>query len=182
MGAIGKALTSETFTKTIGTIATVAGTLAKAKGQKVAGKAEAQAQRYNAAISRQEAVIVENKKILETKRLMKRKKEILSTQRALFSKGGVLLEGSPLEVIRDTETEIEFDNLVNIYNRDVEKSRFLSEARIGEFEAGVAEREGRRRARRTILTGISKFAATAFKPATKTKTTTPISLKEGLMG
>lgn len=170
MGAIGKALTSETFTKTVGAISTVAGTIAQARGQKIAGKAEAQALKYNAAISRQEAEIVESKKILETKRLMKRKKDILSTQRALFSKSGVLLEGSPLEVIRDTESEIELDNLVNRYNRDIEKSRFLSEARIEEREAGIAEREGRRRGRRTILTGISKFAATAFE---KVPTSTP---------
>jgi hypothetical protein len=163
MGAIGKVLTSEAFTGAVKAI----GTLAQAKGQVVAGKAEAQTQKYNAAISRQEAKIVEDKKILETKRLMKRKKEILSTQRALFSKGGVLLEGSPLEVIRDTEAEIELDNLTNKYNRDVEKSRFLSEAKFREFEAGVAEREGRRRGRRTILTGLTRFAATAFEKIPK---------------
>lgn len=179
MGAIGKALTSPVFTSVVKAV----GTIGRARGQVIAGKAEAQAQRYNAAISRQEAKIVEDKKILETKLLMKRKKDILSTQRALFSKSGVLLEGSPLEVIRDTESEIELDNLINRYNRDIEKSRFLSEARIEEREAGIAERIGRRRARRTILTGISKFAATAFEPVKKTKTTfSPISLKEGLMG
>ncbi len=151
-------------TKALPTLLETVGTFAQARGQKIAGKAEAQALRYNAAISRQEAEIVENKKILETKRLMKRKKDILSTQRALFSKSGVLLEGSPLEVIRDTESEIELDNLVNTYNRDVEKSRFLSQAKIEEREAGIAEREGRRRARRTILTGLTKFATTAFQP------------------
>lgn len=160
MGAIGKVLTSPIFTETVKAI----GTVGRARGQIVAGKAEAQAQRYNAAIATQEAKIVEDKKILETKRLMRRKKDILSTQRALFSKSGVLLEGSPLEVIRDTEAEIELDNLVNKYNRNVEKSRFLSEAKIREREAGIAEREGRRRGRRTILTGLTRFATTAFEP------------------
>lgn len=154
MGAIGKALTSDVFTGVIKAV----GTVARARGEIIAGKAEAQALKYNAAISRQEAKIVEDKQILETKRLMKRKRDILSTQRALFSKSGVLLEGSPLEVIRDTEAEIEMDDLINRYNRDIEKSRFLSEAKIREREAGIAERVGRRRARRTILTGLTEFA------------------------
>lgn len=140
------------------------GTVARARGEIIAGKAEAQALRYNAAIAKQEAKITEEKSKLEIKRLMRRKKDILATQRALFSKSGVLLEGSPLEVIRDTESEIEMDRLVGKYNRDIEKSRFLSEAKIEEREAGIAERIGRRRARRTILTGISEFAATAFEP------------------
>jgi hypothetical protein len=169
MGAIGKVLSSPAFGKTV----TAIGTVATAAGQIQAGRREAEAIRtnikidqFNAAISRQEAELVEAKKGLEVRRLRRQKKKILSTQRALFSKAGVLFEGSPLEVMSDTEEQAELDILISQFNRDIEKNRFLSEAQAIEAgvavragEAETAERVGRLEAGRTILTGLSKITA-----------------------
>lgn len=192
MGAIGKVLSSPGF----GTAVTAIGTVATAAGQLKAGKEEAEAIRtnvkinqFNAAIAIQESEIVEAKKNLEVRRLRRQKKKLLSTQRALFSKAGVLFEGSPLEVMRDTEEQAELDILINTFNRDIEKNRFLSEARISETEAAIrageavsAERAGRIQAGRTILTGLGKLTAFSRTPKPKQPTTKTISLNEGVLG
>lgn len=150
------------ITTIMSTVLPVLGTAIKARGQIFAAKGEAETQRYNATIARQEAAITATKKRIETKRLRKRKEAFTSTQKALFSKAGVLFEGSPLEVIQDSQSEMEFDILVNKYNRDVERNRFLSEARFREIEAERAERFGEIQVAQTLLTGLVDVTKTGF--------------------
>lgn len=167
MGGITKILTSSRFGETveaIGTVATAAGQFRAAKSEAQVHETNVQISRFNAAVARQEAGLVEAKKELNTLRLIKQKKALTATQRAEFSKAGVILEGSPLEVIRDSEAEMELDILIDRLNSDIEASRFLSEAQVREREAAisgtrgrVAERTGRIRAGRTLLTGVTKI-------------------------
>ena len=147
---VGKVVASPVFSN----IVQLAGVGTQAVGEVKTGRVEAAALRTDANISRREAEIIEATREFETKQLKRQKRKMSGAQRAAFSKAGVILEGTPLDVIRESEEEAEMDILVNKINRDIEKNRFLTRAVVTEAEAAIAERVGTVKAGRTLLTAI----------------------------
>jgi len=81
---------------------------------------------------------------LEEYRLRRRKKALLGKQRALYAKAGVLIEGSPLEVMADTASQFEFDIALSRYRteRDIALSRYETRKAIAlsKYETETAVR------------------------------------------
>lgn len=111
----------------------------------------AAAQEFNASIARSQQIIIEASRKLERRREKKRARFFLSTQNALSAKSGVMLSGSPIDVIEDTAREFELDSIINDINASIRSSRLGSEVVQRKFRAKQARAGGLRRAGTTLL-------------------------------
>lgn len=127
---------------------------------------------YNALLARQNADLALRKRELQKiqTRIMEKKhrekvRRYLGTQRALYGKAGVTMEGTPLLTLAETAAEAELDALAIRYAGSVEEANILAEAagyRQAEHLAGMRGRAARMAgylgAGSELLTGISQFA------------------------
>ncbi len=147
------------------------------KGQYEAGKqAQAQAKseatwrEYNAKLAEREAVETREAAGFEERKHRKAGERLKARQRVQLAKAGVLPEGSALEVLEETATELEIDALMIRRGGQVGARRLTAEAQLSRFagrsallRGKAARRAGRLGAFGTGLSGASQltFAATA---------------------
>lgn len=137
----------------------------QAYGQRQEGKAIATAESYNAGVARQQAANTITAANLEADKKRREAKSMMSTQRAQYLKAGVLLEGSPLEVMADTQAQYEMDIATINYNANIEKNRLLSEASFRDYSAKQAKQSSYLKSGATLLTAGADFASKyAYKP------------------
>ena len=130
----------------------VAGMALSAYGQYKQGEQMAQASAYNAAVARRQADVLRQSGELEAYRRRKAGERLTSRQTALYAKSGVLLRGSPLEVIEDTMSEIELDAQIAKYNISIGAGALESEAQQREKIGRYRKQAGMVSAGATILT------------------------------
>lgn len=143
----------------VGSISQGNAALASAEGMRAA-------ENYNAAVLTQEADQISRSADLDIARQRKSAASLKSKQRALYGKAGVLLEGSPTEVIVDSAAQAEMDISITKINADTEKRAKLSDAAyrtyLGEnylAEGQQAQNMGYFKAGSTILTSAMDFAS-----------------------
>ncbi|MCM8784562.1 MAG: hypothetical protein NC818_07375 [Candidatus Omnitrophica bacterium] len=112
---------------------------------------------YNARVAELQAQQVERAQKLEEYRLNRAKEALLGKQRALYAKAGVSLEGSPLEVLADTEAQYQLDLSVSRYNADVQKRRLGYEAGYQRYAGKQYMRAGYLGMGTTLLTTGTKL-------------------------
>lgn len=134
-------------------------------GQIQEGLDRAQAEEFNADVARQQADIIKVRGRLDIIRQRKTAIEFMSTQQALYSKAGVVLTGSPLEVIKDSAANAELDILLTEFDIFTEESRLRSEATERDRLAKAERKMGFVRAGRTLLTAAASTAL-MFKKGT----------------
>ena len=124
-------------------------------GGKQQAKAITQQAEHNAQIYEQQASMIEQKKKIQDTQYAR---QIARTRSSMVSKTagkGLLLSGSPLAVMADTESQMLFDQAIAGYNLDVEKNFATSAAASTRFtganEARVAKAQGFSNAFSTIL-------------------------------
>lgn len=127
-------------------------------GQLKESEERAKAEEFNADVSRRQAELVKARGRLDVLRQRKTAIAFTSTQQALFSKAGVVLSGSPLQVIQETAAQAELDILTTEFNAFTEASRLRSEARERERTARAERTVGRVRAGKTLLTAATSAA------------------------
>jgi len=153
-------------------IATVlsAGTTAYSSYQQ--GQAQQSMSSYNALIARQNADLALQKQELQkmqTKITEQREREkterFISEQRALYGKGGVTTEGSPLLVMADTAAQGEVEALAIRYAGSMEEANIIAQgsgyrqdAELARMRGGAASKAGSIGAGSALLTGVSQFA------------------------
>lgn len=98
-------------------------------GGYIQGQESASANEYNAQLA-----LIEGD--FQKEQLGKDENVLLSTQRAMYSKAGVELSGSPLDVAVQTATNYEYDKQVATFNSQ-------SKARMYQYEADVAKQKGK---------------------------------------
>jgi len=91
---------------------------------------------YNAAVSRANAEAIRTSADLDIERQKKAKETLRGSQVTRYAKGGVKLEGSPLEVLIDSAAQAELDMLITDFNAKTAMSQ-------QEFAAHQSLREGR---------------------------------------
>lgn len=133
-------------------------------GQIKEGQQRAEAEEFNADVARQQADIIKVRGRLDIIRQKKTAIEFMSTQQALYSKAGVVLTGSPLEVIKESAANAELDILLTEFDTFTEESRLRSEAMERERLAGVERKMGFVRAGKTLLTTAARTALLFKKP------------------
>lgn len=138
------------------------------KGQQEAGKAaveqakrEAAWREYNAQLAEREARETQEAAAYEEKKFRKGGERLKARQRVLYAKARVTFEGSPLEKMEQTETEIETEALNIRRGGQLGYQRYTSEAALERIAGKSALLRGRaeRRASRW------KMASTALSSA-----------------
>jgi len=117
----------------------IAGVLISAYGQYESARQQEKWAEYNAALSKHEAEI-------ETQRMEREKLKLLSRQRAAYSKAGVQLTGTPLEVMEETAKEVERDILLTRYSGAIGSKAYQA-------RGAMARQRGMWEAGSTLLTG-----------------------------
>lgn len=113
---------------------------------------------YNAAVAEQDARAAKDKAEYDEKAHRENVRKILATQRALYGKSGLSMEGSPLLVMEDTEKQGELDALAIRYGGDVASARSRSEANLARMTGrnnAYAAKGGYIQAGSTLLSGAA---------------------------
>ena len=155
-------------------VAAAGSTAYSADAQRRAGNQQAD---YNAAVAEEDAKAAKAKAEYDEKAHRENVRKILATQRALYGKAGLSMEGSPLLVMEDTEKQGELDALAIRYGGDVASARSRSEANLARMTGrnnAYAAKAGYIQAGSTLLSGAaSAYGQYSSSKPTKTKTTAP---------
>lgn len=139
----------------------IGGAVLQGKAARDQADAIAEAAEFNALQAEQEGLVEEGR----LRRLARRK---LSTQRVLFAKAGVTLEGSPLFFLAQNAAELELDAAnARISARN--------SARLDRERAEVALDAGRTAAGAALLSGFAGAAGTALSTQSFGKSSTAAS-------
>tara|TARA_Y100001963_G_scaffold85779_1_gene118639 strand:+ start:8563 stop:9087 length:525 start_codon:yes stop_codon:yes gene_type:complete len=145
----------------------VAGFGMQAVGQMQQSDAAKKAAAFNAAVQRNQAIAARQKAEFDAQRQRSATQDLLARQRAGFAASGVVLEGTPLEVLESTAEAGELDAQVIIHGGELQASGFESQSQLSRFESEAAGRAGPLAAGATLLTGAGKTALAAKKAGIK---------------
>lgn len=143
------------------------------KGQYEAGKAaqiqsesEAALREYNAQLAEQEAVEAQEAAAFEERKFRKGAERLKARQRTLYAKAGITPEGTPLDVMEQTATELGIDALMIRRGGQLGARGLTAEAQLQRFAGKSALLRGRaaRRASRLqmLTTGLMGGAQLAY--------------------
>ncbi len=146
------------------------------KAQHEAGKAaerqaesEAAWSEYNAKVQERAATEEQTAAAFEERKQRKAGERLKARQRAVLGKAGVLPEGSPLDVLEETATELEIDALLIRRGGQVGAQQLRSGAQLSRMTGRSAIMRGRaaKRAGRlgAFATGVSGGSQLAFRAA-----------------
>ncbi len=130
-----------------------AGVGMSAAGQHQAGEAQAAWLKYDSALAKREAEITEKKTSYEVASFRRQGEKFKAEQRATVGASGVRLEGSPLEVLAETASEIERDALMTRYAGKVEEKRYMAQSALLKTQGKYAKKAANLGALTTLLTG-----------------------------
>lgn len=122
-------------------LAFTASTALKAYGEHKSYKDQSSASSFNAGLSELQARLIEQSSFLDQYRMGRQKKQFTSMQRAQYARSGVTSEGSPLEVMADSASQLELDKQIAKYNADIQKNQYLSQANQQREQAKALKRQ-----------------------------------------
>ena len=121
------------------------------------GTAQQGAQEFNARISEQQKLQIEAEGKLTQYKLARAKTTLHSTQQALYSKSGVLLQGSPMEVMAQSTSDAIMDSMIANYNTKSGMIRAQSDADYKRWLGKVYNKTAQAEAKATMATGAMDF-------------------------
>jgi len=151
IGAIAAAAPS------IASVASYVAPIVGAGGMIYSGMAEGQAAGERAKIARQQAAAAKVRSAEEERQSRERYQRLMGTQRALYGKAGVRMEGSPLLVLAETAREAEREAEYIRKWGHVEAGQRQSEAEMEKKAATTSRWGGLMGGGTTLLTGYSKL-------------------------
>ena len=129
--------------------------------------AQKQQAKYNARVAEMQAEQARRAAEVQRYQIERRKKQLLGKQKALYSKAGVSLLGSPLEVLADTASEFDLDLALNKYNAQTAYNRGMYEAGWQRYAGRQAMTAGFLKAGGNLLMGGSKLLGSMPKKTPK---------------
>ena len=151
--------------------AAVGGTAMTAAGQMQQADPAKKAASFNAAVQRNQAIAARQKAEFDAKRQRSATQDLLARQRAGFAASGVVLEGTPLEVLEATAEAGELDAQVIIHGGELGATGFEAQSELSRFEAAAAGKAGPLAAGATLLTGVGKTGLAAKQAGVGTGST-----------
>jgi hypothetical protein len=139
-----------------GSVLSIIGTIASAWGAIQSGRQQEAAAKFASEMELGRAVQERAAAAIEERRHRKRSAKLLSTQKSLFLKAGVRMEGTPLEVITETATEAEFDAMLIRGGGYARSAEAMFRRGIYRMQGKGAREAGYLRAGTTLLTGFGK--------------------------
>ncbi len=141
----------------LGTGTSILGSITKAFGQFQTSKEVQLVNELNAAVARANASAIMTSGEFDVLSLQKRKKRLISAQKAGYSKSGVRLEGSPIEVMIDSAAQYETDILISKYNTKVQEISANLIGQVSGIQAKTAKTTGKLNMASTLLSTASSF-------------------------
>lgn len=114
--------------------------------------------RHSAAVSESYATAARDRAAYDEERSRENARRMLGAQRARYGGAGVVLEGTPIDVMADAVTDAELDALSIRGKGALESRRYLNDAAGARYRGGAALRSGAFEAGSSLLTGASKLA------------------------
>ena len=127
-----------------------------AGGQYLENMSKAKAADYNALGSEQRIQAIRQASDWNLAMINRRKAKFLSSQKTLYAKAGVKMEGSPMEVMIDTATQFELDKISENYTSQVQMAALKSEAQASKIQAKQYRFAAAFQPSMTLLTGAAK--------------------------
>lgn len=129
-------------------------------GAQTQAKAITRQAEYNAQVYEQQAEMVQQKKKISDVQFARQQARVRSSIVAKTAGKGLMLSGSPLAVMADTESQLLFDKSIQDYNMDIDRNYALSGAAYsrqkGAMDSRLTKYSGYSNAFSTILnTGAS---------------------------
>lgn len=148
----------------------VAGQVQAGREARAQGKSQEALREYNARLAEREAREARDVAAFEERRLRKGGERLKATQRARIAKAGVTFEGSPLEAMEQTATELETDALLIRRGGLIGAQRFTAEAALSRVAGRSALLRGKAKRRAatigafaTGLGGAAQVGLTSFE-------------------
>lgn len=135
-----------------------AGTIMGAVGQYQQGQAQAAASRTNAANATEGASLTLQQGAFEAARTRYQGQRLTSAQEAAYAASGVKLTGSPIEVMKESNSQNELDAMTQTYNSKIAAKTQLSAAQQYTQQANNYARASLFNAGTTLLTGIGTLS------------------------
>jgi hypothetical protein len=110
---------------------------ATAEAQSQSNRAQAEAARRNQQVAEENALATEKAGAWEVEKARLKAIRLAGSQKVGYAKAGVLMEGSPLDVMAETAKNEELDILATQYNYDVQAARYRSQ---GSYYGSAAQR------------------------------------------
>lgn len=114
----------------------------EAYGQYYQAQSQRALAKYNAMVAQRQAEAAKRAGEIEKYRIERRRKLMIGRQKSLYAKAGVLLKGSPLEVLADTEAQYELDKALSEYNTKLGISNYSYESDYYTKKAGSYRKMG----------------------------------------
>lgn len=141
----------------VGDIMLVAGAAASVMGSMQQANYQKQQAEYNAAVARNQAIAHRQAAEAQAKRSDREQRLRAGSQRARFAASGVTLEGTPLDLMTDTEIEAQLERNMIIYNGEIGATNSLAQAGAFDNEAKNANIGVGLASVTTLLTAGSKI-------------------------
>jgi hypothetical protein len=128
-----------------------------------AGRAQEAWLKYDAAKAVREAGITEKKRSYEVASFRRQGERFKAGQRAAVGASGVKLEGSTLETLAETASEIERDALMLRHTGKVEEQRYLMQAKELKAQGKYARKAGTLKAISTLVSGAGTLGLYGYQ-------------------
>jgi len=135
----------------------------QAGGAYQAGEAQAAWLKYDAALAAREAEITKKKTSYEVASFRRQGEKFKAEQRATVGASGVRLEGSPLESLAETASQIERDALMIRYSGKTEEQKYRMESKYLKTQAKYARKAGTLKAISTLLSGAGTLGLYGYQ-------------------
>lgn len=113
---------------------------------------------FNARIYEQQASVIQKKKVIEANQYNRKAAQLRGQGVAHAASSGFQLSGSPLAMLIDNETNIQYDKAIGQYNLDVERNFLRSQAFNARFS-------GAEQAKLSMATGKANMYSSIMKGA-----------------
>ncbi len=122
------------------------------------GKAAEEAGEFNARIAEREAVSNQQRTHENIRRTRTRNRRYLSRQRALIAGRGISLEGSALQILGKSASNLELEAMDQLGASDLSVNKSLSQASMSRFNGQQAKGASNFQIGKSLLSGVTKGA------------------------
>lgn len=120
----------------------ILGGVVSAVGSLASASAQANAAKFNAQVAKQNRVAVLEQTFTEVEDQRAKNRKMLGAMRAAYGANGLEMNGSPLDVVSDTTTEMEYDVAKTKYIGKMKAVGYANQAKLYEAEAKSAKTAG----------------------------------------
>lgn len=146
----------------IGLALTAVGTGVAVYGQYQQGKAAEAAGKYNARLAERDAAIQQARALENIRRQRERNRRYLSRQRALIAGRGIAMEGTALQILGKSASNLDLEIQDMFYESQLQQQSRIQEANLARYQGSQAKTASLLSSVGTLVSGGSQLASRAY--------------------